>query len=220
MNKDPYYDRPEISNSDLSWLKNTLTGQVDRPINMQALNFGNLVDAIITEISQVDFLNYRAQGIQFDRDDFQKAKAMIKELRKSSIAPIVFGARYQSIFIKQLQIVHEGHRFVLPVRCKYDFINGNIGGDLKTTSAHDRHSFMNAIDKWDIDRQRAFYMDISGLNRDVIVGMSKKTHEVYIVPIRRGDNLYERGKNKYQYLAYEWYHRFGTAQVKRESLLT
>lgn len=48
-NPDPYYDRPEVSNSDLTSLKEILHPRPITGDRERAFRFGTLVDALITE---------------------------------------------------------------------------------------------------------------------------------------------------------------------------
>ena len=49
MNPDKYYDRPEVSNSDLTELKDILQPHAPYGDREEAFRFGSLVDAIVTE---------------------------------------------------------------------------------------------------------------------------------------------------------------------------
>src|ERR1035437_2891932 len=74
---DPYYSRNEVSNSDLSWLKNQLFPQM-MPDSKDAYRFGNLVDAIITEPYRVDYFKRSLDGEVFSVEEFTKAENMKK----------------------------------------------------------------------------------------------------------------------------------------------
>ena len=54
MNPDKYYERSEVSNSDLTALKNMLHPRMQYGDREAAFRFGSLVDAIITEPSRAD----------------------------------------------------------------------------------------------------------------------------------------------------------------------
>ena len=58
--KDPYYDRSEISNSDLSELKRQLYGGMG--IDPVHAKFGNLIDHMITEPKKVDYFKLTCAG--------------------------------------------------------------------------------------------------------------------------------------------------------------
>ena len=54
-NPDTYYNRSEVSNSDLTELKNILHPRMQFGDKEAAFRFGSLVDAIITEPARVDY---------------------------------------------------------------------------------------------------------------------------------------------------------------------
>ena len=74
--KDPYYDRSEISNSDLSELKRQLYGGMG--IDPVHAKFGNLIDHMITEPEKVDYFKLTCAGEQMTEGDFKKAEEMKK----------------------------------------------------------------------------------------------------------------------------------------------
>lgn len=84
----------------------------------------------------------------------------------------------------------------------------NWGGDLKSTTATTQKQFEEAVRYFDYDRQRAWYMDIAGSNQDVLIGVSKENFRVFKVPIRRDDDLYKSGFQKYNELAFKWWALF------------
>ena len=55
MSIDNYYSRSEVSNSDLTELKNILHPRMQFGDKEAAFRFGTLVDALITEPSKVDY---------------------------------------------------------------------------------------------------------------------------------------------------------------------
>jgi hypothetical protein len=81
----------------------------------------------------------------------------------------------------------------------------NFGGDLKTTAAASQKEFEEAVDFFDWDRSRAWYMDIVGSDRDFIYAISKKNCKVFKYFITRGDKTYQRGQEKYSELAFKYW---------------
>jgi hypothetical protein len=74
-------------------------------------------------------------------------------------------------------MVNKGQRFqygnfeyTLDTRCKWDWWlpTFGFGGDLKTTFASSQKQFDEAIDFFDWDRSRAWYMDIAGSRQDYL----------------------------------------------------
>ena len=97
--------------------------------------------------------------------------------------------------------------FSLDTRCKWDWWMPmfGFGGDLKTTFATSQAQFDDAIDFFDWDRSRAWYMDIAGSNRDFIYAISKKNCKVFKKFINRDDEIYNRGREKYEELAFQYW---------------
>ena len=48
-------------------------------------------------------------------------------------------------------------------------------------------------------------MDIAGSQRDFIYAISKKNCRVFKKFINRGDEIYNRGREKYEELAFQWW---------------
>lgn len=97
--------------------------------------------------------------------------------------------------------------FSLDTRCKWDWYLPafGFGGDLKTTFAASQQEFDEALDFFDWDRSRAWYMDIARSDRDFIYAISKKNCRVFKKFISRGDGTYNRGREKYEELAFQWW---------------
>lgn len=213
-NSDPYFDRNEVSNSDLSWVKEYYFPMKIQIEKEKAYKFGTLIDAILTEPFKVDFFQYKVDGIPYTKEDFEIADQMRKSFLKDDLAQSMLKiSSTQEIMIKNRAFSYGGFEFNLDVRCKWDlWINKmNYGGDIKSTAATSQKQFEEAVRFFDYDRQRAWYMDIAGSDKDVLIGISKKNFKVFKVPIRRGDDLYNEGKKKYEQLAYLWWQLFGLA---------
>lgn len=212
-NSDPYFDRAEVSNSDLSWIKEFYQPERLQVDKEKAYKFGTLVDAIITEPHKVDFYQYTVDGIPYDSDDFEVAQAMKKSFLKDELsASMLKVSDCQTVMTKRQSFHFEGVDFELDTRCKWDLWSGRMGygGDIKSTTATTQKQFEEAVRFFDYDRQRAWYMNIAGSNKDVVIGISKKNFKVFKVPVRRGDELFEQGVKKYSELAFKWWSLFVT----------
>lgn len=212
-NPDEYYNRSEVSNSDLTALKEILH---PRPVfgdREAAFRFGGIVDAIITEPSRVDFLHMTIDGEPVDEDEFLHAREMQRALRAEArsdkfLAMVLEHADTQKFMVNHGQLFENGgFEFKLDTRCKWDWWipAWNAGGDLKTTSASTQADFENALDVFDWDRSRAWYMDIAGSNKDFIYAISKKNCRIFKKFIERGDEMYNRGREKYSDLAFHYW---------------
>lgn len=77
---------------------------------------------------------------------------------------------------------------------------------LKTTFAESQAQFDEAIDFFDWDRSRAWYMDIAGSKQDFIYAISKKNCKIFKHFITdRNHPTYTKGKEKYEDLAFKWW---------------
>ena len=208
-----YYQRPEVSNSDLTELKNMLHPRTQYGDKEAAFRFGSLVDAIITEPARVNWYRLTVDDEQYTEDEFRHAEEMNKALRHEAVRDtflqkVLEGADTQRFMVNKGQAFeYGGFGFTLDTRCKWDWWLSafGFGGDLKTTFASSQKEFDEAVDFFDWDRSRAWYMDIAHSDRDFIYGISKKNCKVFKKFIRRGDETYRRGKEKYDELAFQWW---------------
>jgi hypothetical protein len=208
---DNYFQRTEISNSDLSWLNDLWKPEQDPIIKEKAYRFGSLVDAVVTEPEKVDFFRFKVENTQYSKEEFEQAMAMKRAFMNDSLASnILKQSEMQKVMIVNRTFTFDDIQFSLDVRCKWDLWMNALkwGGDLKSTTATTQKQFEEAVRFFDYDRQRAWYMDIAGSNQDVLIGVSKVNFKVFKVPIRRGDELYQSGLKKYNHLAFQWWTLF------------
>jgi hypothetical protein len=206
-----YYSRKEVSNSDLSWLKQQLYPR-DTVDLTEAYRFGSLIDAMITEPSRVNYFARTLDGDTFSAEDFKKAERMKKAFFDDDFCKMIFtGMNGQKVMSKRLSFDYQGYDFELDCRCKWDIWREDLrwGGDIKSTTATTQAQFETAAKFFDYDRQRAWYMDIAGSGKDVLIGISKVNFKVFKIFIGRESALYESGRNKYLELAMKWHLMFG-----------
>jgi hypothetical protein len=212
--KDPYYGRPEVSNSDLSWLKKYWQPEYITYDVEQAYRFGTLIDCMITEPEKVDYFQLTCAGNYYKKEDFERAEEMKKAFYRDPLCALMAKqAVYQKVSIrKRFPISYNGFDFTLDVRCKWDLFIEQISspsGDIKSTTATTQKQFEEAVRYFDYDRQRAWYMDIEGRNKDILIGISKENFKVFKVPIVRGSELFYSGREKYEELAFKYCYLFG-----------
>ena len=151
-NPDTYYSRSEVSNSDLTELKNILHPRMQFGDKEAAFRFGSLVDAIITEPARVDYYRLTVDDEQYTEDEFRHAQEMQKALRMEArrdefLFKVLGYAETQRFMVNtQQQFTYCGFPFSLDTRCKWDWWLGLFGGDLKTTFASTQQQFEEAID--------------------------------------------------------------------------
>ena len=208
-----YYDRPEVSNSDLTQLKNLLHPRLQYGDREAAFRFGSLVDAMVTEPGRVNHYRRTVDGVQYPEDEFDHATEMLRSLRHEArhdafLRKVLETADTQRcMFNKAQRFQYGGFTFTLDTRCKWDWYlpRAGWGGDLKTTFASTQKEFDEAVDFFDWDRSRAWYMDIARSDRDFIYGISKKNGCVFKKFINRDDAIYKRGREKYEELAFQYW---------------
>ncbi|MDE7442140.1 MAG: PD-(D/E)XK nuclease-like domain-containing protein [Muribaculaceae bacterium] len=210
-NPDEYYRRDEVSNSDLTALKELLHPRLQFGNREEAFRFGSLVDAIITEPDRVNWYRLTVDDEQYSEEEFRHAREMQRSLKAEArsdrfLAYVLRNAETQKFMVhSSQQFEYCGFPFSLPTRCKWDWWLGSFGGDLKTTAASTQREFEDALDHFDWDRSRAWYMDIAGSDCDFIYAISKKNCKVFKKFIKRGDAIYNAGRDKYEYLAFQWW---------------
>ena len=212
-NNENYYERSEVSNSDLTELKNLLHPHIQYGDKQAAFRFGSLVDAIITEPERVNYFQHTVDNVQYTEEEFEHAKEMLRSLRHEArtdtfLKKVLEISDTQCCMVnKQQAFEYGGFAFTLDTRCKWDWFLGKFGfgGDLKTTFASTQKEFDEAVDFFDWDRSRAWYMDIAHSDRDFIYAISKKNCCVFKKFINRDDATYQRGREKYEELAFQYW---------------
>lgn len=210
---DTYYYRPEVSNSDLSWLEKYWMPQ-SYVIDLEAAyRFGSLLDAMITEPENVDYFKRKVGGTFFTKEEFDKANEMKKVFFKDPFCKsLAAQSQMQKVSVKHdFEIDYDGFLFKLPVRCKWDFYvpHVDMSGDLKSTACTTQKQFEESIRHFNYDKQAAWYMDIEGKSNFMFIGISKANFKIFKVPVKRESQIYKDGKRKYQDLAFRWWYLFG-----------
>ena len=178
---------------------------------------GNLLDAMITEAHKVDFFNRTLAGYTYSKEQMLNSEAMKKAFYRDAVCKMmVQDASFQHVSIQHnWPIECNGFKFLLDVRCKWDIYKPQLkmGGDIKSTAAETQQQFEDACEFFDYYRSRAWYMDIAGTTKDMLIGVSKKNHKVFKIYINKGDKLYKKGKEEYQSLAFKWWTLFGDLKL-------
>lgn len=204
--KDAYFNRNEVSNSDLGELKKFFMPRVQVGDIEKAYRFGTLVDAIITEPDKVDYFKMTVAGVQYSFDEFEQAKEMSKVFHRDEMCKsLLVHSDCQRVMAREMDIEYVGVPFSLKVRCKWDLWMEPLkwGADIKSTACTTQKQFEEAIRYFEYDRQRAWYMDIAKSDRDMLIGISKVNFKIFKVAIPRGGELYESGKEKYAEMAFK-----------------
>lgn len=207
-----YYQRTEVSNSDLTALKEYLEGSVrDMSSLTDTFYFGNLFDAMLTEKFRIDFKRMTFNGEYVDPVLFKKAERMKMSFLKDPFArEIASVSETQTVIVDDVPLKFNNYPFSLTMRCKLDFDvrKSDLVVDLKSTSSMTQEQFESAVDNFDYDRQAAVYMTMAKVNRFAIIGVSKKNMKVFKVLITKDSQLYRSGMEKFTDLAFKWWTLF------------
>lgn len=208
-----YYNRPEVSNSDLTALLQYFNPKF-MPYDPEiAFKFGNLVDYMITEPAKVNYFTRIIEGYPdpFTPEVFKIAENMKSALRKDpfwkAICPL---SSFQHVFTGPVVFDYAGQTFTLNMRCKYDFFltANNWGGDLKTTTATTEKQFRDACNFFDYDRSRVLYMLLSKSKQDLIIGISKENQKIFKIFIKKDDPFWCSGYEKLRELAFNYFNLY------------
>lgn len=209
--KDPYYGRPEMSNSDLSWLRNQIESPSFRGDSAKAYRFGTLIDCMITEKDKVNYFNRTCAGEIYSAEEFKVAEEMKKSFYKDQQCKwMADNAIFQKIDVRPMEIAYLGVNWIQDCRIKWDLglPPEYPSGDIKSTTATTQRQFEEAAEYFQYFRQRAFYMDVGKTDIDLLIGISKKNYKIFKIPIFRNDKLYSLGKQQYSELAFQWHYLF------------
>ena len=209
--QDAYYSRTEVSNSDLSLLKQQLSAQISADPT-QAFRFGSLLDALITEPDKLELQHQDPQEEPFTEEDIDRAHQMRRAFMRDELCRKMYlSSSFQKVMISQGKVFDYGPGFTLDVRCKWDLWMETLawGADIKSTTATTEKQFREAVSYFDYDRQRYYYMNIAGSKKDLLIGISKVNYQVFKIPISWGDDLWVSGRDKTNELAFKYWLMFG-----------
>ena len=122
--QDTYYQRSEVSNSDLTELKNILYPRTQYGDKEKAFKFGSLIDAMITEPERVRYDKLMVDEVLYSSEDFELAEAMKKAFRAEAMKdPLLRYALERSdkqrFMVNHAQPFQYGNfEYTLDTRCK------------------------------------------------------------------------------------------------------
>lgn len=151
--QDTYYQRSEVSNSDLTELKNLLYPRTQYGDKEKAFKFGSLIDAMITEPERVRYDKRMVDDVLYSGEDFELAEAMKRSLRMEArrdpfLAQVLAKAETQRFMVNKGQRFQYGNfEYTLDTRCKWDWWlpTFGFGGDLKLPSPVPRNSLTRRL---------------------------------------------------------------------------
>lgn len=208
-----YYDLPEVSCSDLKNLDRAFNAKPDPWGGVRgAIEFGSLVDAILTEKHRLDYRwlslqEHNKKTIFYTQVIWDKAHRMAdKILADEAVARLVGMSVPQYVFRRTLRFEYDGLELEIRARCKFDLFAKaqGVGSDFKMLAIKTQKALLESIDWFDYDMQAAYYMDLAGIDYFWILCGSKPTEKVFKYAIERDSDAYKRGRDKYARWAYYW----------------
>lgn len=189
-----YRSLPRISNSDLTEFKHFIFGEVQyKPVN--AFAFGSALHELILEphticnIPDVDL-------------------ALVQHL-----ASAARNNRFLSWMLqfskKEVVVLWTDEATGLELKSKIDINHkGTIVADVKSTSCKSLADFLRSAEKYDYDRQAAFYLDAVGGKKFVFIVVQKKIpYNIWVIEYHTDSEFIRSGRKKYKALLREWLRR-------------
>lgn len=211
MSASNYYSHPFVSNSTLSQLEQELSTR-DAFDSKNAFRLGTLQDNFITERANIDFLNKRIGEYSYTPEEWQWARKCKKLWDENPVTQaLTKGATFQKeYYVEKVQFEHNGMRFPLDCRCKFDgFLDfAGWGWDLKSTKpGASRADCLKSIETFNYDRAAYFYMKLSGSNRMPYIFITKdyRNPQMHVFFINRDDAIWNRGREKCNELAFKYW---------------
>jgi PDDEXK-like domain of unknown function (DUF3799) len=191
---DEYRALRAVSNSDLTRLRDRLY-QRKRPASQANLQMGTAVHQAVLE----PHLERR-----WEQDiDWEIVDRLQENLRQNA----VFGGLLVQAAREVARLWQDPQTGVL-CKAKLDLVSNNVLADLKTTSCSTRQQFVENCQRFDYDRQAAFYTDSFDCQIDtfVIFGIQKVfPYEIFIYETQPSSAFMAQGRNKYRALLGIWH---------------
>ena len=180
---------------------------------------GTLFDFVCTEPDLINhkelyFTGHDGEKEYFTRQELNNCLGWFEKLKKHPLLKVIIANSdsQKEVFNDDFQVTHEGQTFKVKVKGKFDLYTSlSYAGDLKFVSAKSQRQFESMVQMFNYDRQGAFYMDMDdgGVETFLIIGVPKlldyRKHEAFIVVMKKGDELYNSGKAKYQKGCYDYW---------------
>ncbi len=190
-----YRSLPRIANSDLTEFKRFIFGEKHyKPVN--AFAFGSTLHELILEphkpiqppdtvdLSLCTMLARVARNDRFLWWALRFSRKESMQLWNDPVTGLALKARLDIVHKKQLVV------------------------DIKSTSCKSYDDFLASCDRYDYDRQAAFYLDSVGARRFVFVAVQKVTpYNVWTIEHHTAGSFVESGRKKYRALLREWKRR-------------
>lgn len=188
-----YYAIPRISNSDLSRFKSEVILGQPYHFPPKAALFGNELHKLLFE---PQLFTGPLPGL-----DYKLLEKLAGRVNEDTFCRSVLENSH-----KEHVILFEDADTEAPCKCKVDLIQyrnekATLILDLKTTSQRDYRRFYESTFTYDYDRQAAFYLDATGAEAFVFIGIQKiKPFDLFYYEITSNKGTIEYGRKKYKAL--------------------
>lgn len=201
-----YFQHSFISNSDLSRLASDLSG-TDAFNYAQAQKMGTLIHALLLEPETVDLIRNQVQDIQYTPEEMKQGRLLAVYTKNNSLCRNLIAScnKEEEVYKASVPFEWNDISFTLDCRCKYDFKKFDMGGDFKTTTATSQAQFILEILRFQYHRARVFYAKISGVKKDVIIGINKKCKGIFPVFMESDMALWKEGEVLVNELAWKYW---------------
>lgn len=182
------------ANSDLSELFNLRTGNIQKPIDPKAAQFGTTFHTMILEHEKE--IDWTKHHITEQHKLMQMRESFFENVSQDSFDLIASGGHE---VVKQWNCPITGLRLKAKLD-NYGYVPhiGTYVIDLKTTSARSSSEFFDCFIKYGYDRQAAYYLDAVGLYPDnfIFIGIQKaKPFNVYEINMNISHDRQQMIKN-------------------------
>lgn len=201
MSDQTYFDRPEISASDIKAFLKKMGGGTEDPLNLPAIfEFGSMSHATIFE-------PHLAEDFDVTPEELHLALRMKKTFFSDPLnRMIVMRSDFKREEVCSKEVEVGGMRF--RARCKCDGISRGIGVvlEFKGLSVVTQKAFEEAIDRLLYDLAAVLYLLVTECDKMVMVGISKiKPEMMFKKIIKKHDDLYLTGEQKLIEVLREWH---------------
>ena len=206
LSETEYRSLPRIANSDLTELHFLQMGYAVRPIYPSTAQFGTTYHQLILEPEKPVNWDLHTEKQRHDLMHMQRAWQHFLSLYQQK-GPFSFSSTEQILLFDQSTPAGS-----VACKAKLDAVGFYQDQpwviDLKTTSAASLKEFVKCFDKYDYDRQAAFYLDALSLKLDqplhnnvYFIGLQKqRPYHVYVVDMNQHPRMMQVGRQKYRNL--------------------
>jgi len=196
--KDWYFTEVSgLSNSGMTTTKHKMEGTEPPHWDSSFFRLGNMVDAYLLQKSEWD--------MDATPEEKLHAIALANKLSTHPLcAAVLKGGLSQVVFQREIVIDLEGIEKVVLARGMVDKAVPRLRTimDIKTGAFTSQAGFLASIDRFDYDRAGYWYMEAGDADTFILAGIGKKGHGPFIHIIKRGDEMWTKGKEKASVLAY------------------